>query len=127
MSMSLRPLDLLPILLSFAGTLLVTPWVRAQARRRGLVARPKSDRWHKQPTALMGGVAIFVTVVTVDLALVPLSPQYLAVLGASTFLFLVGLVDDLVGLKPYQKLVGQVMGAAMVVACGLMLPWTSAP
>ena len=127
MSVSLRPLDLLPVLLSFAGVLILTPLVRAQARRQGLVARPKSDRWHKRPTALMGGVAIFATVATVELALVPLTTAYLVILGASALLFLVGLVDDLVCLKPYQKLIGQVMGAAIVVAFGLTLPWTTAP
>jgi UDP-GlcNAc:undecaprenyl-phosphate GlcNAc-1-phosphate transferase len=42
-------------------------------------------------------------------------------------MFLVGLMDDLICLKPYQKLIGQVMGAAVVVAFGLTLPWTKAP
>jgi UDP-GlcNAc:undecaprenyl-phosphate GlcNAc-1-phosphate transferase len=125
--MSFRPLDLLPVLLSFAGVLLLTPLVRALARRLGLVARPRIDRWHQRPTALMGGVAIFVTVAAIELALVPLPSPFLVVLGSSAFLFLVGLVDDLVCLKPYQKLVGQVTGASVVVACGLTLPWTSVP
>ena len=46
------------------------------------------------------------------------------VIGASTFLFLVGLLDDLIHTKPYQKLIGQVMGSAFVVYYGLTLPWT---
>ena len=46
------------------------------------------------------------------------------VLGASSFLFAVGLADDLFHAKPYQKLIGQVMGAAFVVYYGLTLPWT---
>jgi UDP-GlcNAc:undecaprenyl-phosphate GlcNAc-1-phosphate transferase len=117
-------MDLLPIALSFAGVLALTPPVRALARRRGLVARPKSDRWHQRPTALMGGGAIFAAVAVVDLALVPLGPQARVVLGASAVLFLVGLIDDLVNLKPYQKLSGQILGAAVVVWCGLTLPWT---
>jgi UDP-GlcNAc:undecaprenyl-phosphate GlcNAc-1-phosphate transferase len=123
--MNLR--DLLPIALSFAGVLALTPLVRALARRRGFVARPKSDRWHQRPTALMGGGAIFAAVAVVDLALVPLGPQARVVLGASAFLFLVGLIDDFVSLKPYQKLSGQIMAAAVVVWCGLTLPWTGSP
>jgi len=55
----MNTIDLLPVVLSFAGTLVLTPVVRALARRRGVVARPKSDRWHKKPTALLGGGAIF--------------------------------------------------------------------
>src|SRR6185503_17431140 len=46
------------------------------------------------------------------------------VIGAASFLFLVGLVDDWLHIKPYQKLIGQVIGAAAVVNYGLLLPWT---
>ena len=125
--MLMNPIDLLPVVLSFAGTLVLTPVVRALARRRGVVARPKSDRWHKKPTALLGGGAIFTVVAAVNLALVPLTPQARVVLGAGSFLFLVGLIDDFFSLKPYQKLSGQIMGAAVVVGCGLTLPWTGSP
>ena len=125
--MLMNPIDLLPVVLSFAGTLVLTPVVGALARRRGVVARPKSDRWHKKPTALLGGGAIFTVVAAVNLALVPLTPQARVVLGAGSFLFLVGLIDDFFNLKPYQKLSGQIMGAAVVVWCGLTLPWTGSP
>ena len=47
--------------------------VRALARRRGLVAAPKKDRWHQKPTAMMGGVAIFAATL-VFLAFVPQTP-----------------------------------------------------
>ena len=44
--------------LSLAVALFLTPAVRALARSLGLIARPTADRWHKRPTALMGGIAI---------------------------------------------------------------------
>jgi UDP-GlcNAc:undecaprenyl-phosphate GlcNAc-1-phosphate transferase len=37
---------------------------------------------------------------------------------------MVGFVDDLIHVKPYQKLVGQIMGSAYIVYYGLSLPWT---
>jgi UDP-GlcNAc:undecaprenyl-phosphate GlcNAc-1-phosphate transferase len=37
----------------------------------------------------------------------------------------VGLADDFLHTKPYQKLIGQVMGSAFVIYYGLALPWTS--
>jgi UDP-GlcNAc:undecaprenyl-phosphate/decaprenyl-phosphate GlcNAc-1-phosphate transferase len=125
--MPLRVHDLLPVAAAFVGTLALTPLVRALARRWGMVARPKADRWHKKPTALLGGVAIFVALAAVELALVPLTPQALVVLGAAAFLFLVGLVDDVLNLKPYQKLSGQLVGAMPVIYSGLVLPWTGSP
>jgi UDP-GlcNAc:undecaprenyl-phosphate GlcNAc-1-phosphate transferase len=49
--------------MSFALALALTPVVRALARRWGFVAKPKSDRWHKSTTAMMGGVGIWLAVV----------------------------------------------------------------
>jgi UDP-GlcNAc:undecaprenyl-phosphate/decaprenyl-phosphate GlcNAc-1-phosphate transferase len=116
--------NFIPPLVSFILALALTPLVRWLAQRMGFVARPKIDRWHKNATATIGGVAIWLTVVCVYLTLIPHTSYGWVVIGASTFLFLVGLIDDLIHIKPYQKLVGQVMGAAVVVYYGLALPWT---
>src|SRR5947199_10404166 len=115
---------LLPAVVSFALALALTPIVRLLARRLGIVAKPKTDRWHKSPTAMMGGVAIWLAVTATYLVLVPHTAQRWVVVGAASFLFLVGLVDDWLHIKPYQKLIGQVIGAAIVVNYGLALPWT---
>jgi len=115
---------LLPPAVSFALALALTPVVRVLARRWGFVARPKVDRWHKQPTAMMGGVAIWLAVIGTYLVLVPHTKQGWVVVGAASFLFFVGLIDDWLHVKPYQKLIGQIIGAAVVVNYGLILPWT---
>ncbi|MGH9882496.1 MAG: MraY family glycosyltransferase, partial [Pyrinomonadaceae bacterium] len=75
--------------------------------------------------AMLGGVAIWLSVVISYLAFLPHTPYSLRIVLASTFLFSVGLVDDVIHIKPYQKLVGQIMGSAYVVYYGLSLPWTS--
>src|SRR5258708_8905170 len=122
--MRFNALNFIPPLASFILALALTPAVRSLAQRMGFVARPKIDRWHKNATATIGGVAIWLTVVCVFLALIPHTPYGWVIMGASTFLFVVGLIDDLVHIKPYQKLIGQVVGAALVVYYGLALPWT---
>src|SRR5947208_1895467 len=48
-------------LAALAASLVLTPLCRFAAKRLGFVAKPKEDRWHKQPTALFGGVAIALT------------------------------------------------------------------
>ena len=103
---------------------LLTYAVRAFSHRFGQVAKPKSDRWHKRPTAMLGGVGIFLATLAGYLIFVPKSPQSLVIIGASSWLFLVGLVDDLLNIKPYQKLFGQLIGAIFVVGFGLTLPIT---
>jgi UDP-GlcNAc:undecaprenyl-phosphate GlcNAc-1-phosphate transferase len=122
--MSFNLKHLVAIATSFVLALVLTPIVRALARRWGAVARPKMDRWHKKPTAMLGGVAVFLSVTITFIFLVPRAPHTWVVIGASSFLFLVGLVDDLVNAKPYQKLIGQVMGAAFVIYYGLSTTWT---
>jgi UDP-GlcNAc:undecaprenyl-phosphate/decaprenyl-phosphate GlcNAc-1-phosphate transferase len=115
---------LIPPAVSFALALALTPVVRALARRWGFVAKPKIDRWHKNPTAMMGGVAIWLAVVGTYFVLVPHTKLGWVVVGAASFLFFVGLIDDWLHVKPYQKLIGQVIGTAIVVNYGLVLPWT---
>jgi len=115
---------LLAVAASFCLALILTPVVRAVARRFGFVAVPKTDRWHKKPTAMLGGVAIWLSVVITSFAFSRQITYGKEILLASTFLFLVGLVDDLIHVKPYQKLIGQILGAAFVVYYGLALPWT---
>ena len=123
-------LNFLPVIVSFALALGLTPVVRALARHWGMVAQPKADRWHNKPTAMMGGLAVFLTVALTYLIFVgqmPHRPYGWVVMLASAFLFLVGLIDDIVHVKPYQKLIGQVMGASLVVYYGLSLPWSGSP
>ena len=123
--MQFNSLNFLAVAVAAILALVLTPLVRLLARRIGMVAKPKTDRWHKKPTAMLGGVAIWLSVVISYFAFVPRTPYGLVIMAASTFLFLVGLVDDFLHTKPYQKLIGQVMGSAFVIYYGLSLPWTS--
>lgn len=110
------------ICIVFAAAL--TYAVREIAGRTGFVAKPKSDRWHKRPTAMMGGVAIFLTTVVAYGLFVPKTTESMIVIAASSFLFFVGLMDDVLNIKPYQKLFGQLIGATVVVGLGPKLPIT---
>ncbi len=134
--MPFSPAQLFAIAVSFVLSVALTPLVRLVARRRGIVAPPRPDRWHAKPTAMLGGAAIFLTVNIAYFAFVPHTPQGWVVIAASAFLFVVGFVDDLLHIKPYQKLIGQLMGAAIIIYFGtpgaigsgdygLMLPWTA--
>jgi len=133
--MPFRSLNFLAVAASAVLALALTPLVRALARRYGMVAKPKTDRWHKKPTAMLGGVSIWLAVVLSYLVFIrPATTQdwghfpgsFLdVVMGASSFLFLVGLADDFLHTKPYQKLIGQVMGSAFIIYYGLALPWTN--
>jgi UDP-GlcNAc:undecaprenyl-phosphate/decaprenyl-phosphate GlcNAc-1-phosphate transferase len=106
----------LAAILTFAG--------RGLARKYNLVAKPKSDRWHKKPTAMYGGVAIFFTTLLMYAIFIPKTKESFIVLSGSSLLFVVGLLDDILNIKPYQKLIGQLIGASLIVGFGLTLPLT---
>ena len=112
------------MVLSVGVSIALTFLTRRFARRYNFVAAPKSDRWHKKPTAMMGGTAIFLTTVLVYLFVIPYTKESLVILAGGAVLFLVGLIDDLLHIKPYQKLVGQFIGVAIVIGSGLVLQWT---
>ena len=116
---------------SFLAALLLTPLVRNLSVRWGVIDRPDGARKiHAKPIPRMGGVAV-VTAYTLALAFILLAPYRnleidipRAIRGATALIppalliFLTGLVDDIVGLKPWQKLTAQVVAAAGAFASG---------
>lgn len=113
---------LLAFFVPFVLTLFLTPLVRALAFKCGLIAFPRADRWHKNPTALMGGIGIYLATVIAILALGSLSKSMIGLLCGSTLLFLVGLADDKYHLTPYTKLFAQILGGAIAVFFGVTIP-----
>jgi UDP-GlcNAc:undecaprenyl-phosphate/decaprenyl-phosphate GlcNAc-1-phosphate transferase len=110
--------------LSFGVALFVTPICRIAAHRFGYVAAPKADRWHARPTPILGGVAIAVSV----LALAPWAVgarELGPLLGCGATIFVVGLVDDILSLKPSTKLVAEIAIAAVFVFLGYRLHWSA--
>jgi UDP-GlcNAc:undecaprenyl-phosphate/decaprenyl-phosphate GlcNAc-1-phosphate transferase len=101
--------------------LLATYTTRALARSIGFVAKPRAERWHSRPTALAGGVGVFVAFLVP--VLISGHAQWPFLLGCGA-MFTLGLVDDIVHLKPYLKLIGQFVIAAATVVGGAVLPWT---
>ena len=107
-----------------AVSLLATPAVGALARRHGFIAKPTGDRWHRRPTALLGGIAVFAATAA-GAALAGGVTGPLAVLAvAAAGMFAVGLVDDLVRLRPATKLTLQIAAASLAVWGGIRLDWT---
>ena len=124
--------------LSFLVCAALTPIVRWAAVRSGRVAIPRKDRWHKKPTALLGGIAIYCAAglpllwladfgSIIEYAQMPSRPDppsYIAVawLGI-TILFVLGLLDDLFHFRPQNKLIVQIVVASMVAFLGYRLQW----
>jgi UDP-GlcNAc:undecaprenyl-phosphate GlcNAc-1-phosphate transferase len=110
-------------------SLSITPLIRNIAIKRNFVAKPKEDRWHKKPTALLGGIGIFASLTAIwllsslimgyDQAMGSLLPLALC----SSAIFILGLVDDIFEIKPHQKLLCQIIIASLLVIFGFQIQW----
>jgi UDP-GlcNAc:undecaprenyl-phosphate/decaprenyl-phosphate GlcNAc-1-phosphate transferase len=113
---------LICFLCSTAATLALVPLCRIAAFRFDLVARPKEDRWHRKPTAMLGGVAIALPPLIGALLVAPVSALWLPVVCCG-LMFIVGLTDDVVPLKPATKLIAEIGLASILLAFGYRLQW----
>ena len=109
------------------------------ANRRGWLAKPAEDRWHKKPTALFGGIAIYLgmaipVLLTADFGAFEVTfplfagnsrvpPFDLVILIGATAIWLLGLLDDIINIKPQTKLIGQILVASLVTFLGFRLQW----
>ena len=116
---------------SFLFSLLITPFVRNQALKRGLVDQPNDRKLHTTAIPRLGGIAIFLSYILAfaALSLTPLQagriitasglPLALKIAPAILIIFAVGLWDDLRPIRPWQKLVGQIVAASAVYMAGV--------
>lgn len=115
------------LLFALAGT----PAARRAAFSLGLIDVPRGDRAHDEPTAMLGGVAIYFGA-TVALLVGMLVAALLfggwknldelaAILAGATVMGAVGLWDDRVRLKPWAKLLLQVVAVVLPVLAGVQV------
>jgi UDP-GlcNAc:undecaprenyl-phosphate GlcNAc-1-phosphate transferase len=109
------------------------PAVTAVATRWRLLDYPDGARhMHRRPVPRLGGVAVFIGLTAgvsfsaaVAPVFVPATPWALALnrslVAASAILFVIGLLDDLRGVSPALKLLGQTTAAALVIAFGFRI------
>ncbi len=104
------------LVLSLVGTKIMV----MVAPRLGWMEAIKKDRWHTKPTAKMGGIAIYASLMIVTAILFwPLSDMRIAgLMVGTTMIFILGLVDDLRRLSPGLKILVETLAAAVVVIFG---------
>jgi UDP-GlcNAc:undecaprenyl-phosphate GlcNAc-1-phosphate transferase len=129
------------LIIAAAVTYLLTPFVRRGAVAMRAQHAPRARDVHKEPTPLLGGVAMYAGLVAALLVADRLS--YLAqafppsprghpstidgLLLAGGLLVVVGIVDDRWGLGVISKLAGQIAAGGIVVWSGAYLPWIPWP
>jgi UDP-GlcNAc:undecaprenyl-phosphate GlcNAc-1-phosphate transferase len=90
-----------------------------------MVANPRQDRWHREPTPLLGGIAIYLGSTAVILWFARNDMRLLGLVGGGSILFVTGLIDDFRHLRPHTKLIAQILAACALIASGVQIgtPW----
>jgi len=116
---------------SFGFSLVLTPLIRRGFCHFGILDKPNLERkCHSSPIPRVGGISIALSYLA-SFALLLLSPLHGASMvslplvvmltPAAAVVFAVGLLDDLIGLSPWEKLAGQIGGAALAYWAGVRL------
>ncbi|MBU0647870.1 undecaprenyl/decaprenyl-phosphate alpha-N-acetylglucosaminyl 1-phosphate transferase [Patescibacteria group bacterium] len=119
-----------PFILTLSFSLLLTPVCSYIARRLGVVDRSDIEdrKKHKRDVAYLGGVAIFVSLLlAMGFFYSELVDMKLIILGMGVVVMM-GTVDDMYNLKPWQKLLFQILVGLLLVAGGVgvhsvAIPW----
>ncbi|MFC1845662.1 glycosyltransferase family 4 protein [Candidatus Dependentiae bacterium] len=108
--------------LSFLFAFYLVPLLRVVAIKLNVLDVPDgSVKKHKEPVPYLGGVAIYIAFIVALALVLPFENNMFPFLTGSTLLLFVGLIDDLVPLRPYQKFAGQIIAALCFLRAGFYL------
>ena len=102
---------------SFVISFLIVPVIIKYSLQKNLVDVPGRRKIHKKITPSMGGIAIFFGFFISSLIWVELTEwiELKFILVSLFIIFFIGVRDDLVPLRPWLKLVGQLLAAVIMV------------
>jgi UDP-GlcNAc:undecaprenyl-phosphate GlcNAc-1-phosphate transferase len=130
-------LFLITFLIAFVLTILLTPMVRSFAPEMGALDVPSARKIHHVKIPRVGGIAIYLGFVVAVLfgilflggirgSVINLRPILGILLGGSLVL-LIGLLDDVYGMRPWAKLFFQTLAALTAVYFGVEISFISNP
>ena len=125
--MTATSLDLwAPLFLAGIITAIVTPLSILIAPKIGAMDVPKDKRRvHNKPMPRFGGIAIYAGIM-IGLALFAQGrPHVDAIMVGCTLTYLLGVIDDVKGMKPIFKFAGQVVCASVVFGMGLRIEFVT--
>lgn len=121
---------LIPVLSALVAALVVVglvPLTVRLARRAGAVDEPAGRRIHTVATPRLGGLALLGGFLVPTLYYLPDDEPTRGLVAGAALIALLGAVDDIWGLRPAMKLLGQVACAAVPVAAGLTIDHVTVP
>lgn len=118
----------LPIIVTaYTVTHLATPIIKKWAVKHGLMDIPTERKIHTTPIPRLGGIAIFIGFTLAVIGNNWAGPMLYGFLGGCTIIIGLGIIDDIFTLKPWVKLIGQIVAALIVYFFGIQILFISNP
>ena len=105
---------------SFIAVGLITPFIIKTAKSLKMISYPSKDRWHSEPTALLGGVGIFLGLIIGGIYSGIYTLIDYKIIFCIFIIFLTGLYDDIFNLTPQSKFLLNILVAVFVVSSGIL-------
>ena len=119
------------------SSLFLTPVVQKRALKLNLLDKPGGRHIHQSPIPRLGGIAIYLSLLITSLLLIIVYGRYtpggfghfelIGILGGSTLIFFLGLLDDIHPLSALSKLVVQIFAAVVAFLSGVKVLYLSNP
>ena len=110
------------VLVTFVFTALIMPIVKRIAIHVGAIDVPRADEGHrhihKKATPMFGGVGIFLGFLFGYMLFGEQSVRMNAILIGSFIIILTGIMDDVKPIRAYQKMIGHIIAACIIVFYG---------
>ena len=107
--------DINAFLLAFFISLITVPLLRRWAIRTDNLDIPDERKVHEHAIPRLGGIAIVLSFLFTVLIFLEINMMLRGLLFGLLIIFMIGLLDDLVGLSAKQKFVGQIVAALLTV------------
>ena len=109
--------------LALLSSLVLIPILMKYASQLGLVDNPAGNarKLHKAPMPRSGGLGIIIPTAVAILVVLPWDDSIFSFLFSSLVIIGFGLLDDVIELKPIQKLVGQALGVTLAMVGGMII------
>lgn len=100
------------------SAMLVVPFLLRWALESGEVDVPDERKIHQSAVPRIGGIAICFGFLFSVLVFVEITHEIRGILAGTLIIFLTGLVDDLHGISPKQKFLGEIVACLVTIAVG---------
>lgn len=122
---------LIALVTSFLVVVGCTPLAIIISKKLKLIDDPATHKHpaiiHKMPIPRGGGLPIYIGIVVAMLIFLPMSPVFIAVIGAGAMVVGIGLLDDRYDVSPYVRFGMNIISAAIVVFAGATIPFMTNP